>query len=293
LVEHCHADSPGGGLGDEGEYDAEITSADTGEQNITFCLDEENDGTEASPPEDHGCADETVTATATKTWGSGVAQEVSLVFDDGDADSCEGDTFRENQVNETDTLIACVFDEAGNPVDTNPEAADGELQWTISQGADDETDTRFTETPPQETDPGTNEADVGLQARNRGTDIITVTLLDNDGDAIGTGESSSVEKQVSRVPRRRSTVSIRHRGRPHRFVGSVNPNANVCDSNRLVRVRRVRPGRDPVIGRDRTNNRGRYRVLHRRTNRRFRYYAQIRRNASCTGDTSPRTPRVR
>jgi hypothetical protein len=285
IDEHCHSTE---GDTDE-EYDAELFSEDEGDQNILFCLDEEAfDGTETAPGPDHGCADETVTDSLVKHWGAGEANEVTLVFDDGDGD-CEGDTFRENRQGETDTLIACVFDSAGNAVNTNAEGANGQLQWFITPGADDQTDTRFSETPPQETEEG-NEADVGLEAVDRGTDIITVELQDDDGEDV---DDDSVEKQVERRRRARSTVSIRHRGRPHRFVGRVTSPRDSCEPGRRVRVRRVRPGRDPVIGSDTTNANGRYRVNHNRTRRRFRYYAQVRGNADCRGDRSGNTRRVR
>jgi hypothetical protein len=44
------------------------------------------------------------------------------------------------------------------------------------------------------------------------------------------------------------------------FAGKVKSKRRFCFRNRLVVVKRDTPGKDPIIGRDRTNRRGRYRV---------------------------------
>jgi hypothetical protein len=44
------------------------------------------------------------------------------------------------------------------------------------------------------------------------------------------------------------------------FAGKVKSQRRFCRRNRLVVLKRRRPGRDPIIGRDRTNRRGRYRI---------------------------------
>lgn len=44
------------------------------------------------------------------------------------------------------------------------------------------------------------------------------------------------------------------------FVGKVKSPRKFCFRNRLVVLKRDTPGKDPIIGRDRTNRRGRYRI---------------------------------
>jgi hypothetical protein len=93
--------------------------------------------------------------------------------------------------------------------------------------------------------------------------------------------------------RARSNVSIRHRAGPHRFVGRVTSPRNSCEPGRDVTVRRRDRGPDTVIGNDSTNSRGRYRISHNRTQRRFRYYARVSQTRNCRSDTSGLTTRVR
>jgi hypothetical protein len=274
LAEHCHADGSNG----DGEYDVEVFSATGGTQTITFCLDEENGGTNTTPPADHGCADETVKATATKTW-IGQPDQVTLVFDDGVGDPCDGPTNLNNKVGNVDDLVACVFDDNGDPVSTEPED-NGELQWFIEQGADDFTDTRFTTSPPQETD-AVGHATANIEAVNPGTDNIRVELLEEDGDFV---DSAVVQKQVQ--PKPRSNVNIRHRTGPHRFKGRVSSGDDSCEPGRTVVVKRRRAGADKTIGTDTTNANGKYTVRHKKTNKKKTYYARVRGNAGCGGDRS-------
>jgi hypothetical protein len=294
VDEHCD-----GSTGPDGAALAEIANPDdfdagedalTGVQNVIACVESEPDPDFAA----HGCDDEPANLVddVDKTWESN-AFEVTLVYGDKSANCRTGPTFRENRVGDEEDLLACVFDFFGNPISTTGED-DGFLEWSVAPGEDDEVDTQYVGTPPSETD-AEGEAVARLRAIEPGSDRPTVTLRDDDtGDEIS---SDSVRKNVTGVGpggrRIRSTVNIRHRTGPHRFVGRVNSQDSACESGRLVRVRRVRPGRDPVIGSDTTNANGRYRVNHRRTQRRFRYYAQLRRNNACTGDRSGNTPRVR
>jgi len=44
------------------------------------------------------------------------------------------------------------------------------------------------------------------------------------------------------------------------FAGKVKSKRKFCRANRLVVLKRRKPGKDPIIGRDRTNGKGRYRV---------------------------------
>ena len=69
-----------------------------------------------------------------------------------------------------------------------------------------------------------------------------------------------------------STVTIRW-DKP-RFKGRVRSDRPFCRRNRKVVVRRQKRGPDPVVGRDRTNRRGRYSINPRPNPRRGqRYYA--------------------
>lgn len=44
------------------------------------------------------------------------------------------------------------------------------------------------------------------------------------------------------------------------FKGKVKSSRRFCFRNRLVVLKRKKPGKDPIIGRDRTNRKGRYRI---------------------------------
>lgn len=58
--------------------------------------------------------------------------------------------------------------------------------------------------------------------------------------------------------RQSSTVSIRY-DKP-RFKGRVRSDRDFCKKNRRIVIHRVRPGKDPIVGRGNTNNRGRYSI---------------------------------
>lgn len=62
---------------------------------------------------------------------------------------------------------------------------------------------------------------------------------------------------------------------PPRFLGRMFDEEPRCQAHRMVRVKRVRPGPDRLIGRDRTDRRGNWEVPH--TNARGRFYATARR----------------
>ena len=76
-----------------------------------------------------------------------------------------------------------------------------------------------------------------------------------------------------------SAVSIRHRVTPrHVFKGGVAAGLPRCEPGRRVVVKKVRDGRDLIVGRDRTNDRGKWRVPHD-VGGRGRYYAVATRRA--------------
>ncbi len=92
-----------------------------------------------------------------------------------------------------------------------------------------------------------------------------------------------------------SRVSIRHAFTPtHRFFGRVSSSLARCERGRRVIVRKVTPGSDQFISKDRTNRRGRWSDLHVAGGS-GRYYAVVRpksftnnngRQVVCERDTS-------
>ncbi|HVF54028.1 MAG TPA: hypothetical protein VNC78_10570 [Actinomycetota bacterium] len=79
----------------------------------------------------------------------------------------------------------------------------------------------------------------------------------------------------------RSRVSINHDFSPHRFFGRVRSPLSRCERGRRVVVRKVTPGTDDFIGRDRTNRRGRWSVTAAHSA--GSYYAKVRRKAFTAG----------
>jgi hypothetical protein len=67
-----------------------------------------------------------------------------------------------------------------------------------------------------------------------------------------------------------SNVTIRYEPERARFAGGLTtPDEPRCEPGRRVKVKKVRPGRNLVIGRDRTNRRGNWVVPRRRPHGRF------------------------
>lgn len=58
--------------------------------------------------------------------------------------------------------------------------------------------------------------------------------------------------------RQGSTVSIRY-DKP-KFKGRVRSDREFCEKNRRIVIHRVRPGKDPIVGRGNTNNNGFYAI---------------------------------
>jgi hypothetical protein len=199
--EHCHGDT-----GPDGDIMVTIDNftdtfqdATPGDQTITACVDPDPMGTNAAPGTGSGCADETVVATAVKHW-TAVPEEIELVFDQegvNDQTLClTGDKFKENETGDTDQLLVCTFDGAGNFASTEP-AGSGRLQWFIvPSGGGELTATRFSPNPPNETGGnGTNNATI--EAFRPGNDIIEVCLQDDPGGNVGAGDCASVQKRVT------------------------------------------------------------------------------------------------
>jgi Ca2+-binding RTX toxin-like protein len=174
--------------------------ATPGDQTITFCYDPDAPGTETNPGAGAGCADEddAVTDTLVKHWTTSPTN-VELVFaEEGqtNAQACEsGDTSKENQVGDTDTLVVCTYDNDGNLASTTPED-NGRLQWRIEpSGGGELTATRFTESPPTETgNDGTTTTDI--EAFRQGNDVIEVCLQNDPGGNAGT-DCADVQKRVT------------------------------------------------------------------------------------------------
>jgi hypothetical protein len=263
------------------QYPVDLNSdGEVGTQTVVFCLDQEP----AAADPQHGCADETNTATVVKIWIA-LPDQVFLAFTEpapGDpADPCRtGETFRRNKVGERDRVIVCTFDSNGNPTTTD-QPGGGRLQWFIETTVGGErTAIKFRQQPPSET--GANgQATVGIRAIRRGSNFIIVILRDANGDEIDRFE---IEKRVKGKAggrgRVQSQVTIRGS-----FKGQVVSEAAKCEKRRRVLLKKKRPGKDKTVGSDRTNNAGNWRI--RKANPNGRYYAKIKRTRRCTGDKSP------
>ena len=83
--------------------------------------------------------------------------------------------------------------------------------------------------------------------------------------------SSSSHSRVATNP------TIRYRPRFRVWVGAVGSPRRKCQSERLVRLKRIEPGPNPVIAEDLSNHRGVWRIT--RGNREGRYYAVVRRSS--------------
>jgi hypothetical protein len=244
-----------------------------GTQTVTFCPDED----------DNGCADEALTATVVKTWES-IADTVFLTYNGTATDTTtlfstctSGDTFRENVNGDRDDLLACTFDAVGlpNPVPASTDKpGGGRLQWFIvPSGGGELTATRFIGTPPRETGADAT-AMATLEAFRGGNDIITVELQNELGNFV---DAAAVQKRVTqtRKPRVRSTITIRGK-----FRGRVNSVRNPCERRRRVVLKKVRPGPDRTVGRDRTNAQGRWRI--NKPNAKGRFYARAVKKETAT-----------
>jgi hypothetical protein len=183
------------GDGEANEFDIVISPLEDADGNVvrgdgivTFCIDAEGaDATEA----EFGCGDETETASVTKSY-TGAPFSVDLVFQNESApesDPCAGgDKFRTNEEGDTDTLVACVYDESGQLVSTSETG--GDLDWDNSNpGA-----VAFAGNPPNDSG-ASGTATLAIQAVNEGSSTIEVGL---DADDDGADDSTStVTKTVT------------------------------------------------------------------------------------------------
>ena len=154
-----------------------------GDQTVTACVDR---AITASNPVGCGTADTPTSNPVVKTWITS-PDNVNLVFDDGSATTgCTGgDTFKVNEVGDTDTVLACVFDVNGNPITTQNTGNTGETQGSFSlqffiAGGGGEEAVVFASNPPTET--GANgQASVTIRAIEEGSEQVCVNLIDNTG----------------------------------------------------------------------------------------------------------------
>jgi hypothetical protein len=290
YFEHCH-----GTTGPDGELPATIGNpsdnvaagpAHPGTQTLTGCSDVQNDPVD--PPADppilgHGCADETVTGTATKTWITHPTH-VHLVFfsaaEPGGADPLDpchtGDQNKENTTGDVDDLLACTFDDFDNPISTEGEG-NGRLQWFIvPSGGGELTATRFLPgtSPPSDTTGPEAQAAAQIQAFRTGNDIISVEL---ENVATGSGVSTDddvdqVQKRVTGAPKPKIDSTITIKGK---FRGKVKSAKGKCRKNRTVILKKVRPGSDKTVGTDKTNAQGKWKI--KRPNAKGRFYAKAQR----------------
>jgi hypothetical protein len=101
--------------------------------------------------------------------------------------------------------------------------------------------------------------------------VLTVSLL-TIGAALAYAHSWTENAQV--------TIDYDNEGQ--HFEGRVKSDRNVCERNREVEVRKIKPTEDRVVGTDRTNDNGRYRVPD--DNPHGDFYAKVFRKERSGGD---------
>lgn len=183
---YCHTENEpdGSDAGAHAELSNDFGSTQNpgalGDQVVTYCWDEESGQGDPLPAQTptatHGCADETVKASVTKTWVADV-DHVHLVFSGtGTAsDPCHtGDVFKTNKVGDQDTLLACAFDAANRPATTQmQERGEGETKYELDWFNSNPQAVAFTSNPPKETGPD-GRATQQIQAVGIGSSTIEV-----------------------------------------------------------------------------------------------------------------------
>ncbi|MBA3289932.1 MAG: hypothetical protein H0U17_00380 [Actinobacteria bacterium] len=85
------------------------------------------------------------------------------------------------------------------------------------------------------------------------------------------------QTQMERIPQQLSAaskVSLKHTNKPHRFKGEVSSARNGCKADRLVRIKKVRPGKSArTVATTTTGNKGGFSVKHTKGGRGL-YFAQ-------------------
>jgi hypothetical protein len=258
------------------EYPVDLVNdAQSGTQTVTFCIDREP--SRADPQ--HGCADEDDVVTVSETWEPTSGRMFSAFTEPAPADPTDpcrtGVVSKSNNIGDTDTLIACTSDDAGNAVTTNVPGG-GQLKWIIDTGSSDKA-VEFVDAPPTETsDDGTVTTEI--RAIRNGTNFIRVDLVDDNGAVLG---SAQVETRVGGGTGGRTPSKVTIRGS---FRGRVLSDVIACTVDRKVVLKKKRPGTDKRVSVDRTNSRGKWKIRIFRPN--GRYYAKLKKNPRCTGDKS-------
>ena len=310
YYEHCHTMTNNAGTAsawiDNYGLQTNNTFGQPGTQTVRFCTDQQND--QAQPDSTvassvgHGCADEAAAsqATVTKEWVA-VPTHVHLVFQGtGDtANPCHtGDQFKENNIGDRDTLLACTMDNADRPSTTN-QTNGGRLQWTLNPATSgQQTATRFDcsttqgQCPPGETD-ANGQATVSIEAINEGTDNICVQLFTDQGAPVG-GQATCVQKRVRRSQETPTTtppptttrhdrsvnidtvkhVKLNRRQRALMIRGTVNsPDFESCASEVPIKVQIRKGGTWLTRKSDTTTENGVFKVLIRDITGRYRAIA--------------------
>lgn len=193
LNEHCHTvtNTDGEAIALINNITVGANVSRPGAQVVTACLDPQfntTDTSAAAQPPGHGCTDAAANQkdTVTKNYLA-VPQHIHLVWagTGTTADPCHtGNTFKENTIGQSDTVLACTFDANNNPA-TTAQTGGGRLQWTLTVSTGQiQQATRFAADPPAETD-ANGRATAQIQAVNEGTDFITATLFSDSGGLQG------------------------------------------------------------------------------------------------------------
>jgi len=102
--------------------------------------------------------------------------------------------------------------------------------------------------------------------------------FDNDGDGkIDFGEdggcTSRTDNDETGTGNKRpaTSITIRYNKRPHAFKGTISNNFKRCRINRVVLLKRKRPGKDPVVKRTRSTDKGTYHMKKRRVHHKTWY----------------------
>ena len=215
--DHCHTVA-----GNSGEATALINNvsgtgvnAQPGDQTITACSDPETNlaAGAASQPANHGCATGVGGAPTAATSRDAVVKHwvnapnhVHLVYQPASSvsDPCHSGVATKDLVaGQRDTLLACVFDTAHNPLSTT-QAANVKLSWAhTSTLSGNDRAIQFDNPLPVETD-ANGRATASFLAVRPGTDSVTVFLVNDAGQSLcTTGDTrcqASITVRVSASP---------------------------------------------------------------------------------------------
>lgn len=193
-----------------------------------------------------------------------------------------------NRTLTTHEVTCTVTDRVGNPVPDVDVFFDESGPGRFAFGGQTDEDTTDAD--------GVATADVTASREEEGDQTITGSL-DTDpalvdeceraaddpaGEGAVAGVCSDDVTKTWRPRKRRAESSVTIRGS---FKGQVISEATLCKRDRKVLLKKKRPGPNPTVGKDRTNNRGNWRINKQNPN--GKYYAKINRNKNCKGDRSP------